>query len=109
MLDLALRYYGFDWAAMVFTFMTIYRLGHHKRDGFIYGLAANVCWMVFGVMAQSIANPIANTIFLVLNLRGYRRWSLTHDTTGGTPHATHESTPPPPPSPSQDPPHAPDR
>lgn len=104
MLDLALRYYGFDWAAMVCTFLTIYRLGHHKRDGFVYGLAANVCWMVFGIMAQSIANPIANAIFFILNLRGYRRWSITHDATGGTPGAPHESA-----TPIQEPPHAPDR
>lgn len=74
MLDAAIRYYGFDWAAMTLTFLSIYRLGARRRDGFLFGLGANVCWSVFGIMAGSIANPLANAVFLVLNLRGYARW-----------------------------------
>lgn len=74
MLDALTRYYGLDWAAMLFTFLSLYRLGNGRRDGFLYGLCANVCWAAFGVMAVSIANPIANAAFFVLNIRGYRHW-----------------------------------
>jgi len=77
--ELLLKYYGLDWAAMGFTFLSLYRLGSGKRDGFIFGLLANVCWAAFGVMAESIANPIANAIFLSMNLRGYIRWRGSHD------------------------------
>lgn len=72
--DLLFKYYGFDWAAMAFTFLSLYRLGDGRRDGFVFGLLANVCWAVFGVMAESIANPLANAVFLYMNIRGYRRW-----------------------------------
>ncbi|VAX40258.1 hypothetical protein MNBD_PLANCTO03-1504 [hydrothermal vent metagenome] len=68
------KYYGLDWAAMIFTFLSLYRLGHGKRDGFLYGLCANVCWAGFGILALSVANPMANVVFIVLNVRGYRHW-----------------------------------
>jgi len=71
---LVFKYYGLDWVAMFFTFISIHRLGGKHRDGFIYGLAANICWAAFGILAMSIANPIANSIFLAMNLRGYRNW-----------------------------------
>ncbi|MFG0299798.1 MAG: PnuC protein [Phycisphaerales bacterium JB047] len=76
--DLLFKYYGLDWAAMAFTFLSLYRLGSGKRDGFIYGLLANVCWAAFGIMAESIANPLANAVFLAMNLRGYGRWRNSH-------------------------------
>lgn len=74
MLEMFIGYYGLDWAAMIFTFISLYRLGNGKRDGFMYGLCANVCWAAFGILAMSIANPIANVAFFVLNIRGYRSW-----------------------------------
>ena len=72
--QILLKYYGIDWLAMVFTVLSICYLGEKKRIGFVYGLLANVCWFIFGVLAVSIANPVANTIFLVLNIRGYLNW-----------------------------------
>lgn len=68
------RYYGFDWAAMLFMFASLYRLGNHKRDGFVYGILANLCYIAFGFIAMSLANQIANAAFLALNVRGFIRW-----------------------------------
>lgn len=69
-----LKFYGTDWAAMFFTFLQLYLLGQKNPLGFGFGLLANVCWMAFGVLAGSIANPLANMIFFVLNIRGLINW-----------------------------------
>jgi hypothetical protein len=77
--DLAGNYYGIDWAAMSMTFFSLYYLGGKKRYGFIFGIMANISWMIFGIMAGSIANPIANTVFIILNLRGFINWNKKKD------------------------------
>ncbi|GAB5458154.1 MAG: hypothetical protein Hens3KO_11840 [Henriciella sp.] len=72
--ELASKYYGTDWAAMTFTFGQLYLLGNGKRIGFVFGIFATITWAAFGIMAGSIANPIANTVFLIMNIRGYVKW-----------------------------------
>ncbi len=67
-------YYGVDWLAMFMTFFSLYYLGEKKRYGFIFGLLANLSWLAFGIMAHSIANPVANIVFITLNIRGWRNW-----------------------------------
>ncbi len=68
------KFYGSDWAAMVFSFLQIYLLGNKRPSGFIFGMLANLCWAAFGLMVASIANPVANVVFFILNVRGYRNW-----------------------------------
>ena len=75
MLDLILRHYGVDWLAMVLTFVSLVRLGDHKRDGFIWGFLSTVAWAVFNVLVFSVAGVIANIVFFYLNLRGWLRWN----------------------------------
>ena len=72
--QLASKYYGTDWAAMCFTFGQLFLLGNGKRVGFVFGILATISWTAFGIMAGSIANPIANTIFLIMNVRGLLKW-----------------------------------
>lgn len=67
-------YWGVDWAAMGFTILSIYLLGKKNKMGFIYGFAANACWLVFGIMAGSTANVVANIIFFALNVKGLWNW-----------------------------------
>lgn len=69
-----MKYHGIDWLAMMLTFLTLYYLGEKKRFGFIFGILASIAWLTFGVLVDSIANIIANVIFIVLNLRGYVNW-----------------------------------
>ena len=73
-MDILFKHYGVDWVAMFLTLIALYRLGNKKRDGFLYGLASNVAWAAFGVLVFSVANVLANVIFLVMNVRGYRKW-----------------------------------
>lgn len=75
MLQLAFKYYGADWLAMVTSFLFIYLIGHKKKEGFIFGIIANLSWMAFGVMTESIANLITNSVLIVLNIRGYLKWT----------------------------------
>jgi hypothetical protein len=79
MYEMILKYYCVDWLAMVLTFLSLYSLGRKKRSGFLYGLGANASWFTFGVMAGSVANSVANVVFAILNIRGYRHWRKTAD------------------------------
>ena len=79
MTEMMLNYYGVDWLAMIMTFLSLYFLGKKSRAGFLYGLGANASWLAFGVMAGSIANPVANVVFAILNIKGYRHWSRMTD------------------------------
>ena len=54
------KFYGTDWAAMFFTFLQLYLLGNKNPLGFGFGLLANICWTAFGLLAGSIANPLAS-------------------------------------------------
>jgi len=74
MTDIVLSYYGVDWTAMVMTFFSLYYLGEKRRAGFVFGVLASISWLTFGVLAGSIANVIANIIFITLNIRGYVNW-----------------------------------
>ena len=73
-MELIGAYYGVDWLAMVLTFFSINDLGRKRRRGFLVGMGANVAWFWFGVMAGSVANPVANVIFMVMNVKGFLKW-----------------------------------
>lgn len=70
-----LKYYGIDWAAMVFMFSSIYALGLKNRMGFFWGGAGCVCWIAFGILVGSVADITANIITLGMNIVGFVRWS----------------------------------
>ncbi len=70
----ALKFYGCDWAAMVFTFASLYLLGNKVRTGFLLGVLANFFWFSYGFMTDSIANMACSTIIVVLQVRGWRNW-----------------------------------
>ena len=74
MIEFLWKYYGADWLAMITSFLYIYYVGNKKRFGFIFGIIANLSWMAFGIMTASLANLIANTILIILNIRGYIKW-----------------------------------
>jgi len=73
--NLALRYYGVDWLAMLFTFTAIYLLGNKSRYGFATMICGNACWIIVGVLTASVAMVAANAVFLAMNARGWRRWA----------------------------------
>jgi hypothetical protein len=69
------QYYGSDWGGMFFTLLFLFLVGKKEKSAFIYGPAANLSWIIFAILAGSIANCIANLVFAYLNIRGYRAWS----------------------------------
>ena len=71
------RYYGLDWAAAVFMFLSMYRLGHHKKDGFVYAALASICWIAFNLIAHSPAGVLANVIIAVMALRSLLKWKAS--------------------------------
>jgi hypothetical protein len=79
-MELLLRHWGVDWVAIALTFTSLYRLGNRKRDGFAFGMAANLAWAVFGVLVLSLATVGANAVFLALNIRGWVRWAPAEPT-----------------------------
>lgn len=68
------KHYGIDWAAAVFMFLSMHRLGIHKKDGFVFAALASVCWIAFNIIAQSAAGVIANAIIAIMALRSLQHW-----------------------------------
>lgn len=73
-MEIIFKYHGIDWVAIIMTFLTLYYLGEKRRFGFVFGIVASISWLIFGILVDSIANIIANVIFIALNLRGYLNW-----------------------------------
>jgi len=72
------RYFGLDWAAAVFMFLSMHRLGAHKKDGFIFAALASTCWVAFNFFAQSPAGIASNLIIAYMALRSLSTWNKTH-------------------------------
>jgi hypothetical protein len=68
-------YYGLDWAAAVFMFLSMYRLGIHKKDGFAFAALASICWIAFNLIAHSAAGVIANIIIAAMAFRSLTKWN----------------------------------
>ena len=75
MFNLISRYYGSDWVATALTMLAIYLLGNKRKEGFVIMIIGNLCWVALGLIVHSIAMVIANVVFIVMNLRGFMKWS----------------------------------
>ena len=72
-----MKFYGLDWAAMIFSLLALYLIGRKSRLGFLSFIAANACWIFVGWLTVSVAIMVGNVVFLILNLRGYWNWGNT--------------------------------
>lgn len=68
-------YYGLDWAAAVFMFLSMHRLGIHKKDGFVFAALASVCWIAFNIIAHSAAGVMANLIIAGMAFHSLSKWN----------------------------------
>lgn len=68
------NYYGIDWALLIFSIINLWLLGNGKKIGFLVGITANICGIIFGIMIESYASPPMNIMFIIMNVRGYLRW-----------------------------------
>jgi len=72
--NLLSKHHGLDWLAIILTFVSLWRLGARKRDGFLYGAGATIAWAAFNVGVASVAGVLANLIFAAMNARGFAKW-----------------------------------
>jgi len=75
MWETIVRYYCIDWIALVLNAAAIYLLGKKRKVGWSLGVGANLAWIVFGIMAHSVATVFACSIFVALNVKGWWNWS----------------------------------
>ena len=75
MWETIVKYYGIDWIALVLNATAIYLLGKKRKSGFTLGVVANMTWIVFGILANSMATVVACSIFVVLNVKGWWNWT----------------------------------
>ncbi len=55
-------YYGLDWAAGLFMILSLWRLKHHHRDGFVHAALAALCWIGFNLIAKSPPGFVLNAV-----------------------------------------------
>lgn len=79
--QLAAKYYGVDWLGIAMMFLSTWLLTRKRRSGFIAGAANNMCWVIFGILAGSIADAGANAIVAGMNMYAFIAWRspVTHD------------------------------
>ena len=68
---------GVDWAAGVCMVLMLWRLAHHKRDGFLWSAGAAIAWIVFNARLTPVSMPgvAINAVVLVHSFRSYLVWS----------------------------------
>lgn len=84
-------YYGLDWAAAVFMFLSMHRLGQHKKDGFVFAALASICWIAFNLIAHSAAGVVANVIIAIMAFRSLSTWNKTHQSNQPAPPLAQDS------------------
>ena len=75
MWETIVHYYFIDWTALVLNATGIYLLGKKRKFGFSLGVCANIAWIIFGILAHSMATVVACTIFVILNMKGWWNWT----------------------------------
>jgi hypothetical protein len=69
------NYHGLDILGFVLSFASIHLLARKHRGGFLAGAVASVAWSVVSVLAQSTPMLVANIVFGLMHLNGFRRWA----------------------------------
>jgi hypothetical protein len=69
------RYYFLDWIGMALGLFALWMLGNRDRRGFVAFMISNAIWIVIGFWIASLAMILGNAVILVVNLRGWMRWT----------------------------------
>lgn len=70
-----LQFYGVDWLATICGLLGVYLLGNKNKFGFALFMTASLSWITFGIMTGSVAVILGSSIFFVMHLRGFWRWT----------------------------------
>lgn len=68
------RYYGADWVGMAGNLLALWYLSKQRKRGFLIGSIGCVGWLVFGILTNSAPSVLSNLIYIIMNVRGWRKW-----------------------------------
>jgi len=76
-MDFFLGHDGVDWLAGLCMVVMLWRVGNHKRDGFLWSAGAAGAWIVFNARLEPVSAPgiAINAVVLVISIRSYLTWS----------------------------------
>lgn len=75
-MEIFLKYYALDWAAMTLSLFAVYLLGNKNKLGFISFSVANAIWVFLGFfLMNSLGIGIGNIVFFIMNVRGFFSWN----------------------------------
>lgn len=69
------KFYGLDWATMVFGLTGAYLLTIQNKMGFVLNVLACVCALSVAVLSGQVGFIVYNTVFMALMLRGFMNWN----------------------------------
>ena len=69
------RYFYLDWLGMALGMLGLWLLGNRDRRGFVAFMISNLIWIAIGFWISSLAMILGNAVILVVNARGWRRWT----------------------------------
>lgn len=87
------KYYGLDWVGITFSMFSTHFLAKKRKRGFLIGMIGNLAFVGFGIIAQSAANVLANSIYFVLNARGWLNWKADPPASANQPCNSNVSSP----------------
>jgi nicotinamide riboside transporter PnuC len=71
------RYDYLDWLGMALGLLALWLLGNRDRRGFVAFMISNAIWIAIGFRIASLAMILGNAVILVVNFRGWRRWTAS--------------------------------
>jgi len=71
------KFYGLDWAGIIFSMLGTHYLSKKRKRGFLLGMIGNLAFVGFGITAQSAANVVADGTYFILNARGWITWKAS--------------------------------
>lgn len=79
------RHNALDIGAAVTGMVGIWRLGSKHQDGFLWGTASCVFWVLFNLRVDSPPGVVFNAVWIILNVRGLLKWAKDHKTSADPP------------------------
>lgn len=70
-----LQFYGIDWFATACGLTAVFLLGNKNKFGFLVFMMASLSWIAFGIHIGSYAVITGSSIFFIMHLRGFLKWS----------------------------------
>ena len=73
-MEIFFQYYGLDWLSAIAGILGLYLVSEKKRIGFLVTAIAVLLAVIVALMAGQYGFLVANTVTLILSIRGFYRW-----------------------------------